>query len=117
MGKKSDMLRFDNITVFIKHPVSSVVIADALDVEPFEILGELIPLEIFLSPEEPFSDKELRRLGESIGVDFRIDEEGGSSTGAGVPVAPISPLSGAYSEEPRSGKGEQTCPTPKIASE
>ena len=101
------MQRFDNITVFIKRPVSPVVIVDAFGIKPFEIMGALVPLEIFLSPEEQLSDEELRRLGKSIGVDFRIDEDGGSGAGAGIPITPNGPLSGACSEEPEPSKGEQ----------
>jgi len=61
-------------------------------VKPYEITADLIPLEIFVSPIEELTDGELENLGESIGVDFRIDEDGGSNDEPETTTNPIRPL-------------------------
>ena len=87
------MLQFNNITVRVTRPVTCVVVASALGVEPFELLEALIPLEVFVSPDKQISDDELQRLGHSIGVDFRIDEDGGAATTSARPTGPHEPPS------------------------
>ena len=82
------MLQFDNAIVFLKRPITVVSVSDALGVKPFELMHDLIVLEVFVSPPEKLGDDTVRTLGDRIGVDFRIDEEGGSST---KPIRPISP--------------------------
>lgn len=72
------MKPFDNPIVFLKRPISVTSIAEGLAVRAFELMGALIPLEIFVSPTEELSDDEVLRVGEKIGVDFRIDEGGES---------------------------------------
>ena len=85
------MLQFNNITVHVTRSVTSVKVASALELELFEVLGALIPLEIFVSPDEEISDDELQTLGHSISVDFRIDEGGGAAAPRTLPTGPHKP--------------------------
>ena len=82
------MLQFNDITVHVARPVTSEEVARPLEIEPFELLADLISLEIFVAPSELISDAELRRLGSRIGVDFRIDEDGGAAASRTQPTGP-----------------------------
>jgi len=56
-------------------------------------MHDLIALEIFVAPPQKLEEGVVRGLGDRIGVDFRIDEDGGSSTKPITP-RPLSPLQG-----------------------
>jgi len=99
--EENQMLQFDHAIVFLKRPITVVSVSDALSVKPFELMHDLMALEIFVSPSERLEGEEVRSLGDRIGVDFRIDEEGGSST---KPIRPISPL------PPQPSQGQEEFP-------
>jgi len=89
------MLHFDNPTIHLRRPVIVTSVAQALGVKPFEILAELIPMQVFVAPHQGLDDSTVFRLGKLIGVDFRIDgdedEDGGSSPVHTRPIDPASP--------------------------
>jgi hypothetical protein len=94
------MLHFENPTMIHLHrPVTVVSVAQALDVKPFELLAELIGMQVFVAPHQGIDDDTVFRLGKRIGVDFRIDEDGGSSPIVGRPIGPTTPDSLFGSEE------------------
>ena len=72
-------MRFNNDVVFLTRPATVAVVSEALGLKPFEVMVPLISLAIFPAPLDAISDEDLRRLGQIIGVDFRFDDDGGTS--------------------------------------
>jgi len=70
------MLQFNNSNVILKRPISVQSVADSLEVRPYELMRDLIELEIFAVPPQKLEDVEIQVLGERIGITFRIDEDG-----------------------------------------
>ncbi len=85
------MLRFDRPIVFLKRPITVISVAEALGVKPFELMHDLIALEVFVAPPQKIEDSVVHALGARIGVDFRIDEGGGSSKSFVRPILPPPP--------------------------
>lgn len=74
-------------------------IGNSLGVEFYEVMAELIGLEVFVSPPEELEDTEVMSLGERIGVDFIFDEEGGTSKKTIRPITPSPRLPSADHQE------------------
>jgi len=71
------MLHFDNNpTIHLHRPVIMTSVAQALGVKPFELLAELIQIQIFVAPHQTLADENVHALGHRIGVNFHIDEDG-----------------------------------------
>ena len=87
------MLHFDDHpTIHLHRPVTVASVAQALAVKPFELLGELIHMQVFLAPHQRIDDDSVHALGRRIRVTFLIegnDDNDGSST---IPVRPIAPI-------------------------
>ncbi|MDA0767193.1 MAG: hypothetical protein O3A87_03575 [Verrucomicrobia bacterium] len=55
------MQHLNNLTVFLKRPITAISVADALGVPAYVLMRPLIELEVFIAPHQGLGDSLLER--------------------------------------------------------
>jgi hypothetical protein len=90
----------------IQRPVTPAKHASVLGMKPYEVLGLLIPMQVFVAPNQLLGDSVAIEAAAGRGVDLKIRDEGDDSGGSASspnagPTEPQSPdPSGLSSHEP-----------------